>query len=253
MRYLTGTLLLVLLAGCQSRPLPGEDRDYRDAFVSLVDVEPDIVFDIRYYDDNNFVGTRIDGYEAPKCLLTREAASALAAVQREAGEYGLGLKVFDCYRPQRAVAHFVSWARDLDDTRMRRQYYPAVDKRDLFRLGYIDERSGHSRGSTVDVTLVPIPSPVPITAGILPGSRDCRGVKPQRYPDSSIDMGTGFDCFDSLAHTASTDIPAEARQNRLLLKTLMEKHGFVNYPKEWWHYTLVDEPFPERYFDFPVN
>ena len=253
MRHLTGALLVVLLAGCHRGHLAGEQAAYRDAFVSLADVEPGIVFDIRYYGDSNFVGTRIDGYEAAKCLLTREAAHALAAAQREARASGLGLKVYDCYRPQRAVAHFVSWARDLDDTRMRRQYYPAIDKRDLFRLGYIDERSGHSRGSTVDVTLVTIPPPGLVTAGIPPGTRDCRAEKQQRYPDSSIDMGTGFDCFDPLAHTDSADIPAEAKRNRLLLKTLLEQHGFVNYPKEWWHYTLRDEPFPERYFNFPVN
>jgi D-alanyl-D-alanine dipeptidase len=246
-------IIVALISGCQRHTVGDDDPVSRESFLSLSDVEPDIVLEMRYFGENNFTGMRIDGYAAPKCLLTTAAANALANVQKELMTYGLGLKVYDCYRPQRAVAHFVAWAQDLNDTRMRRQYYPSVEKQDLFRLGYIAEKSSHSRGSTVDVTLVPLPIPATANADIPPGTRDCRAPAAQRYPDTSIDMGTGFDCFDPLAHTANVDIPAEARRNRLLLKSLMEKHGFVNYPKEWWHYTLRDEPFPERAFDFPVK
>ena len=252
MKHIICSIIVVLFSGCHKEVVRNGDTHLREDFLSLADVDPSIVFDIRYFGNNNFVGTRIHGYNAPKCLLTTAAANALVNVQKELRDYGVSLKVYDCYRPKRAVAHFVSWARNLNDTRMRKQYYPAIDKENLFRLGYIAEKSSHSRGSTVDVTLVPVPTPALATDGIPLGTRDCRAEKPQRYPDNSIDMGTGFDCFDPLAHTTNASIPAEVKRNRLLLRSLMEKNGFVNFPKEWWHYTLKAEPFPARYFDFPV-
>src|SRR5690606_12124201 len=193
----------------------------------------------------------VTGYEAPKCLLTPAAARALAAVQAELRVFRLSLKTYDCYRPQRAVDDFVRWAQDTADTRMKAEFYPAVAKQNLFRDGYIAERSGHSRGSTVDLTIVPLP--VPPQPEYRPGEplRDCRSA--DRYADNSLDMGTGYDCFDPLSHTANPAVDAEAARNRLLLRLVMEKHGFTNYANEWWHYTLRDEPHPDTYFDEPVR
>lgn len=242
-----GLLCLLLLGACTS---PGPRRP--SVFVSLSDVDPSIELDIRYDTPNNFVGRPIEGYHSPKCLLTRQAATALARAQREARAEGYSLKVYDCYRPQRAVSDFVSWARDATDTRMQHRFYPAVPKDELFPLGYIAERSGHSRGSTMDLTLVSIGSHQP-GAPATPDRYDCRGRVSARYPDNSIDMGTGFDCFDVLAHTDNPRVDEVARAHRERLKSIMEGAGFVNYPKEWWHYTLKDEPFPQTYFDFPVE
>jgi zinc D-Ala-D-Ala dipeptidase len=217
--------------------------------VSVQDVDPTIIVEARYYGSHNFVGRPIAGYEAPKCLLTPEAARALAAVQADVRAFGLSLKTYDCYRPQRAVDDFVAWARDTLDQRMKRAFYPAVDKRHLFRDGYIAERSGHSRGSTVDLTLVPLPAPPQPAPDV--DQADCR--EAGRENDNSIDMGTGYDCFDPLSHTANPAVGPVARRNRLLLRLAMEKHGFVNYDQEWWHYTLASEPWPRTWFDDPVR
>jgi zinc D-Ala-D-Ala dipeptidase len=229
------------------------DAAFDDAFVSITDLDSTIVVDARYYGSDNFLGRPVAGYDAPKCLLTREAAGALAAAQAELREFGLGLKVYDCYRPQRAVDDFVAWARVADDTAMKAIYYPSVDKADLFSDGYIAERSGHSRGSTVDLTLVPLAEQQQLSyrGGQPPAS--CRLPAIQRSADGSLDMGTSFDCFDPLSHTANTAVGAEAARNRLLLRAVMRAHGFSNYPKEWWHFTLQDEPFPDTYFDRPVR
>lgn len=184
---------------------------------------------MRYFTENNFVGRRINGYEAPVCLLTRQAAQALAAVQRDLAMAGLGLKVFDCYRPARAVAHFVRWARNLADQKNKQTYYPDVDKRNLFRKGYIAARSGHSRGSTVDLTLV-------------------------RLDDGKeLHMGSPFDFFGVQSWPSDRSVSVEARTNRMLLAAAMRRRGFQPYDKEWWHFTLRNEPFPKTYFDFPVK
>ncbi len=222
-------------------------------FVDVLTVIPSVIVDMRYYGDHNFVGGRVSGYHAPRCLLTRRAAEALSKVQGDLLPFGLSLKVYDCYRPQRAVEHFVRWARDVEDTKTRKEFYPTVDKRNLFRDGYIAERSGHSRGSTVDLTIVPLPLPPQET--YLPGQPlyECFLDADRRFKDNSIDMGTGFDCFHEYSHTANPKIGAQQRLNRLALKSLMEKHGFVNYEMEWWHYTLRNEPFPDTYFDFPID
>ncbi len=211
-------------------PAMGGERSA--AFVDASDVVPGLVVEMRYAGEHNFVGTRIDGYKRRLCLLTKQAALALAAVQRDLSEQGLGLKVFDCYRPARAVAHFVHWAQDLTDQRVKDEFYPDVDKRDLFKDGYIADRSSHSRGSTVDITLV-------------------------RLVDDSaateLDMGTCFDRFSPRSWPSDTSVGETARHNRELLATAMERRGFKPYPKEWWHFTLADEPFPDTYFDFPVR
>ncbi|MBY6094860.1 M15 family metallopeptidase [Ferrimonas balearica] len=219
-------------------------------FVPLRAVAPDVVQEIRYRGSDNFLGRTVTGYEQGECLLTPSAAKALARVQLRAEAFGLGLKVYDCYRPQRSVDDFVAWAVDLDDTRMKRQYYPDVPKSELFAQGYIAARSGHSRGSTVDLTLVSA------TARQRPASvigEDCRRAPHEggRYP--SLTMGSGYDCFDPVSHTRYPHLDETARHNRLLLLLLMESEGFSNYDKEWWHFTLVDEPYPDRYFDLPLS
>jgi len=224
-----------------------------DNFVDVRELIPTLILDMRYSGPHNFVGEKIDGYTAPKCILTRNAAAALARVQDELNGFLFALKVYDCYRPKRAVNHFMRWAKDVNDTRTRREFYSTVAKENLFRDGYIAEKSGHSRGSTVDVTIVPMPTPrqepyvpgQPLHACYLPVT--------ERFGDNSIDMGTGFDCFHERSHTANSKIGVPQRINRLLLKTLMEKQGFKNYEKEWWHFTLREEPFPDTYFDFVIE
>jgi zinc D-Ala-D-Ala dipeptidase len=202
------------------------------AFVDAAALVPGLVVEMRYAGSHNFVGLPVDGYEKPVCLLARPAAEALAQVQRDLAAQQLGLKVFDCYRPARAVAHFIRWARDVADTKAKAEFYPAVDKRDLFRLGYISPQSGHSRGSTVDISLV----------------RLADGAEPVE-----LDMGTPFDTFSPRSWPSDTTVSAEARRNRALLVDAMRRHGFVRYVKEWWHFTLGNEPFRGTYFDFPVR
>ncbi|PWU21281.1 MAG: D-alanyl-D-alanine dipeptidase [Bdellovibrio sp.] len=228
--------------------------DQRPAgFVDLKEIDPSITQEMRYRQSHNFLGRRVRGYVAAKCILTRQAAKALRKVQAELLPQSLSLKVYDCYRPQPAVDDFVAWAKDLSNTKMRKEFYPRVEKANLFRDGYIAEKSGHSRGSTVDLTLVPLP------AAAQPIYRDgdelveCFKAKDQRYNDNSVDMGTGFDCFDPLAHTENQEIGIEQRKNRHFLKRVMERHGFRNLPQEWWHFTLVDEPYPRTYFSFEVR
>ena len=252
-RFLHGSFYSLVALVCMiSMPALGADR-IPDGFVDIREVIPSVILDIRYFGPHNFIGERIDGYKAPKCLLTQKAAVALAGVQNDLSPFSLSLKIYDCYRPQRAVNHFVRWAKAIDDTRTKREFYPQVDKRNLFRDGYIDSKSGHSRGSTVDLTIVQVP--VPRQEDYKPGQTlyECYRPASQRFKDNSLDMGTGFDCFDERAHTENPTIGPEQKKNRLLLKTLMEKYGFRNYEKEWWHYTLKDEPYPDMYFDFEIR
>ncbi|MEU6261364.1 M15 family metallopeptidase [Streptomyces sp. NPDC047043] len=222
-------------------------------FVALRTVDPTIIQEMRYFTVHNFVGERIDGYEQPLCILTRPAAEALHKAQTKLLRKGYTLKVYDCYRPQGAVNHFVRWAEDLDDQAMKGEFYPNVDKTRLFEDGYIAEKSGHSRGSTMDLTIVKLPARR--TRPYHPGEPlvPCYAPKDERFPDNSVDMGTGFDCFDTLAHTLDPRIQGEQRANRLLLKSTLEGLGFVNLAEEWWHYTYKPEPYPDTYFDFPVS
>ncbi len=189
---------------------------------------PGLITDIRYAGSHNFVGRRIEGYRSPHCLLTPAAANALAEVARDLAPRGLVLKVFDCYRPTRAVADFVRWARDPTEQAAKAEFYPHVDKRTLFQDGYIASRSGHSRGSTVDLTLA-------------------------RPDGRELDMGTPFDFFSPKSWTADLSVTAEQHANRMQLAAVMQRHGFRGYAKEWWHFTLRHEPFPDTYFDVPVH
>jgi D-alanyl-D-alanine dipeptidase len=221
------------------------------SFVALDEVDATILQDMRYATRYNFVGRRIDGYREPVCILTRRAARALARAQARLEPKGYTLKVYDCYRPQRAVDHFARWAEN-DSRTMKSEFYPRVSKRRLFDLGYLARRSGHSRGGTVDLTLVRLPA-----AGQPRWSRrefglvGCTAPRRRRFPDNSVAMGTAYDCFDPRAHTFNSR--GRVRENRLLLRRTMERAGFEPYDNEWWHFTLSDERHPNRYFDFPVS
>ena len=198
-------------------------------FVLITDAVPDVILEIRYFSTYNFVGDRIDGYEEPVALITKEAAKALKEVSDEMVEKGYRLKIYDAYRPQKAVTNFVNWAKDLDDTRMKEYFYPDLTKDVLFPQGYIAEHSGHSRGSTVDLTLFDMKA------------------------EKELDMGGTFDFFGELSHPDYKGITDEQYANRMLLREVMLKHGFKPLVEEWWHFTLKDEPYPDTYFTFPVN
>lgn len=214
--------LMLPIAAADSPPLP-------DGFVDLQEFIPSLRLELRYCSDNNFTGRPVDGYLKPRGIATREAAAALKKVQDELLPFGLGIKVFDAYRPQRAVDSFVKWAENREDTLAKARYYPDVAKRDLFREGYIADRSSHSRGSTVDLTIIELSS------------------------GAELDMGSPFDFFGPISWPDSTLVSPSQRANRLLLRTLMVKHGFNPYAQEWWHFTLASEPYPATYFDFPVE
>lgn len=200
-----------------------------EGFVLVGEAIPDALLDIRYYTTYNFVGARIDGYEQPVAALTREAADALRLVSDDMKAQGLRLVIYDAYRPQRAVDHFARWAEDIADDRMKSVFYPDVDKADLFEKGFIARRSGHSRGSTVDLTLL------------------------DEATGALLDMGGPFDFFGELSHPGYTGVTAEQHANRMLLRDAMVKRGFRPLSTEWWHFTLVEEPYPRTYFDFPVR
>ena len=221
-------------------------------FVYLRDVAPTIQQDMRYFGRHNFIGRPIAGYLAPECILTAQAARALAGVQAELAPFNLSLVVYDCYRPQRAVDEFLAWGRDATDQKMKAEFYPRVDKADFVKLGYVSDKSGHTRGSTVDLAIVPVPLVVPPPYRDDTPKIDCAAPVNVRWRDGSLDFGTAFDCMDVASHIDATTIPATAKSNRALLHDLMLKYGFKDYQQEWWHYTLRDEPFPQTYFDFPV-
>ena len=249
---LTALMVAALLSTALSATSSGTEA-LPDSFIHIEEVIPDALLDIRYYGEHNFLGVKVDGYLAPTCILTRQAAQALAKVQKDLAPFSMRLKIYDCYRPQQAVDHFVRWAKDIDDIKTKREFYPTIDKRNLFRDGYIDSRSGHSRGSTVDLTIVPLPAPIQPSYVAGQSLVECYLPAGVRFADNSLDMGTGFDCFHELSHPENKNLGPQQRSYRLLLKTLMEKHGFRNYDKEWWHFTLNNEPHPDTYFNFPVK
>ncbi len=212
----------------KSEPIIDKASD-ASGFVLLSDAVPDAILEIRYYSTYNFVGDRIDGYEEPCAMLTKEAAAALKEVSDELVAKGYRLKIYDAYRPQKAVTHFMNWAKDINDIRMKKYFYPELDKSVLFDQGYIAEKSGHSRGSTVDLTLFDMNT------------------------EKEVDMGGTFDYFGELSHPDYKKITAEQYENRMILRDAMVSHGFKPLDEEWWHFTLVDEPYPDTYFTFPVS
>lgn len=227
-----------IFAACHREPAPEADNS---DFVAITDVVPDAILEIRYYGTYNFVGSRIDGYLRPTALLCRRAADSLRAVSNDVMAQGYRLKIYDAYRPQMAVDHFVRWAADVNDTAMKRYFYPDVDKSRLFELEYIMEKSGHTRGSTVDLTLFDMET------------------------EKELDMGGTFDWFGSESHPdcggnpetgeyrANDTITTEQFEHRMILRRAMMRHGFKPLDSEWWHFTLRDESYPDTYFTFPVQ
>lgn len=247
MKKLTAWVFLgLLLNACATQVLA-------PPFVDVKAVDKTIVVEARYFGHHNFLGRPVAGYRASKCLLTKPAAEAIAKVQADLMSIGYSLKVYDCYRPQKAVDDFVAWSEDVADQKMKAEFYPRVDKKDAFKLGYIAARSGHSRGSTLDLTVIKLPAVASAKWNDGDKLLDCAAPRPKRFADNSIDMGTGYDCFDDKAATASPGLSKEVKTNRQLLKRAMEKHGFENYEKEWWHYTLKSEPYPDTFHDFDVQ
>lgn len=238
----TGAFALACLALAAAAPAAADGLP--DGFVHLSDVAPTIRQEMRYFGPDNFTGAPVPGYEAPTCVLTRPAAEALAKVQASLKHDGYGLIVFDCYRPEKAVAAFMAWSRA--DDRGMPYFYPGIDKSAIIPDGYVAERSSHSRGSTVDLGLVELDDKGPFPP------------RPKRCDESSlsslgVEMGTDFDCFSPLSATASKEVSKTAQANRKVLLDAMTDAGFVNYAKEWWHYTLGNEPYPDRSFDFDVE
>ncbi|HIL56840.1 MAG TPA: D-alanyl-D-alanine dipeptidase [Rhodothermales bacterium] len=240
------------LAEAPAEPDTTERPPLPDQFVRLSEYAPGIAQEMRYTTAYNFVGEPIDGYLAPECILTERAAEALAAVAADLAPEGLGLKVYDCYRPQQAVDHFARWARG-SDASMKTAFYPDEARGALFRRGYIASRSGHSRGSTVDLTLVRLPAADAVLTSFPSPDRlaRCDAPRGERLDERDLDMGTAYDCLDPQSATARAS--GAVARNRQRLKSAMEAHGFRNYSKEWWHFTFWHEPFPGTYRDFPVQ
>jgi D-alanyl-D-alanine dipeptidase len=251
-KFVREPLLSTLMALAGLSPAAPAPSGLPTGFVYLADIDPTIVQDIRYAGSHNFIGRPIAGYEAAECVLTEKAARALAKVQSRLAPKKLSLIVFDCYRPTRATAEFIRWSKDPRDTRMKAEFYPRIDKSRIFELGYLSTRSAHSRGSTVDLGIVPLGASVPRydpATALAP----CTARKGQRFEDGTLDFGTGFDCMDELSATTHPDVSAQARKNRLMLRDLMVAAGFRPYRREWWHFELIDEPFPHQSFDFPIR
>lgn len=227
MRKNKGLLLVLIVLGFAFAKTP--TSQLAEGFVYAQDEIPDLDVQLRYFTDNNFVGMPIEGYKSNRLILTKEAAEGLKKVQEDLRSQNLCLQVYDGYRPQRAVDHFVRWAKDLGDTINKHKFYPEVEKQFLFSDGYIASKSGHSRGSTIDLGII-----------------DANTGEP-------LDMGGFFDFFGGKSWTDNPDITEIQKQNRAILRSAMEKHNFRNYEKEWWHYTLRWEPFPDTYFDFLVE
>lgn len=244
-RILLPTLIVLLQACTPTGPFPPQHPDtlvvaststsdtsqrYPATFVNVSDIVPDAMLDIRYFSTYNFAGTRIDGYHRPLALLTLQAAEALQAVSIDVQQQGYRLKIFDAYRPQRAVEHFIRWSRDAADTLTKQYFYPSIPKHLLFVQGYLSHRSSHSRGSAVDLTLVDMAT------------------------GHELNMGTPFDFLGPESHTFNhTATSSEQYRNRLILHQAMLRHGFKALPTEWWHFTLINEPYPNTYFDFPIE
>jgi zinc D-Ala-D-Ala dipeptidase len=220
-------------------------------FVYLRDADPTIVQDIRYAGSHNFVGRPIRGYLAAECILSDRAATALTTVQGMLAEKKLSLIVWDCYRPRRAVDDFLQWSKDPAHTEMKAEFYPRTDKQKLFALGYLATRSAHSRGSTVDLGIVPSTFSLP-PRNPPPALKACTLPKGERFEDGTIDLGTGYDCLDVMGNTLNASVGEVALRNRQLLKSIMAKAGFRPYAREWWHFELVNEPFSQG-FDFEVS
>jgi len=242
------TVIALSVAACiapaRAQTLPG-------GFVFLRDIDPSIIQDIRYAGSNNFVGRPLAGYDAAECVVKRDVGLALKSIQQALAPQELSLKMLDCYRPARAVHDMVLWAQNGRETPAERRYNPAFSKKDLFRLGYIAERSGHSTGAAVDLTLVDLKADHSAVFDPNKEYADCTAPASARAPEASVDMGTGYDCSDLMAHTAAKSVTPAQRRWRNMLVAAMAQQGFVNYSKEWWHFSLPGAGGPA--YDFPIT
>ena len=239
----------VLFIPCSQKNSPSiPPTEDSSAFVLLPEAVPDAILEIRYYGTYNFVGDRIDGYEEPTAMLTKQAAQALKAVSDDVIRQGYRLKIYDAYRPQKGVDHFVRWAADITDTRMKPYFYPDLDKSVLFEQEYIMEKSGHTRGSTVDLTLFDMATEKELDMG---GTFDWFG--PESHPDFCGNPETGEYTGDNSKSPAGRSITEQQFANRMILRRAMLAHGFKPLDTEWWHFTLRDEPYPDTYFTFPIS
>ena len=220
--YTTLLFILFLQTVIFSQTLP-------EGFSYMKDVAPTITSELRYCSNNNFLGVSVNGYNEDVLITSTKTAKALKKIQIELSKQKLGLKIFDAYRPQTAVNHFVKWARKVNDTIKKQEYYPELNKRNLFRLGYISTKSGHSRGSSVDLTIIDLET------------------------EKEFDMGSPYDFFGNISHITYNNITDKQKENRKKLREIMSKNGFRPYKNEWWHFTLRNEPFPKTYFDFPIE
>ena len=246
-------LCAVIAATCYYRAHPKEKvitPEDNSEFVNLTDAVPDAILEIRYFGTYNFVGARIDGYEQPTALLTKQAAKALKEVSDDVMSQGYRLKIYDAYRPQKGVDHFVRWSLDTADTKMKTFFYPDLDKSVLFEQDYIMAKSGHTRGSTVDLTLFDMQTEKELDMG---GTFDWFG--PESHPDFCGNPETGEYTSDNSKSPANPkrSIIEEQFRNRMILRRAMLAHGFKPLDSEWWHFTLEEEPFPDTYFTFPVR
>jgi zinc D-Ala-D-Ala dipeptidase len=223
--FRTICLFYFLLSGLTVSAQKNKPKSFKEIKLEI----PDVLLEIRYFGNHNFIGKPIQGYHASKAILSEEAMKQLKNVQKVLREKGLGMKIYDAYRPQIAVDHFVSWAKEEYDTLMKAEFYPDVEKKDLFRLDYIAARSGHTRGSTIDLTLI--------------------DMKTQK----ELDMGSTYDFFGKISWPDDTSISEKQHENRMLLRDVMLAYGFKPYKCEWWHFTLIDEPYPNTYFNFPIE
>lgn len=223
------TILILMMLFCSFVVKAQQQKYPPEGFVYLHKVIPEIQLEVRYHGSNNFLGKPVQGYTQPVILISEAAATSLKKVAADLKRQGYGLKVFDAYRPQRAVNHFMQWAQDPEDTLAKASFYPEIPKNQLFNLGYIASRSGHTRGSSIDLTLVDL-------------QEGCE-----------VDMGSTYDFFGEISHQGTNLISQQQEQNRNILKEAMLRHGFDLYPEEWWHFSLKNEPFPNTYFDFPIK
>ncbi len=222
-------IFFLFLVSSASTTLRSQNQALPKDFVYLSTIDASIKSELRYISNDNFIGKPIDGYINRIVIVSKPTALALKKVQEKLVQFNLSLKVFDAYRPQQAVDHFVRWAKELSDTLMKQQYYPKVPKNKLFKLGYIAAKSGHTRGSTVDLTIVDLAT------------------------GKELDMGSPYDYFSTASHPLQNKLASIQRANRLLLRNLMLSNGFKPYENEWWHFTLKNEPFPKTYFNFPIK
>lgn len=239
-------LACLLVMGCEK-----SQETLPQGFVYLTDVDPTVIESVRYATNQNFLGRVVPGYVSPRVVCTKEAAAALKAVHADLQQQGYTLVIYDGYRPQRSVDAFVKWADDLHDLTAKSLYYPTIDKKDLFKLDYIADKSSHTRGSTFDLSIIKKGEALkPLT---ISERQLSSGEKIPFLDDNTVDMGSSFDLFHPVSHHDSPLVNTEYTKLRNQLRETMKKHGFKEYKEEWWHYTLANEVYPNQYFDFIVG